>query len=97
MAKIVLRIGTSHSPQLSVPAAMWDVMRQKDETDPRLDYKALVAKAKPGLDAELTPEKFQTRDAACQTAIKTLGDTLRKANPDVVVVFGDNNIGIGFA
>ena len=90
MAKIVLGLGTSHSPQLSVPAAMWDVMRQKDEVDPRLDYKALVAKAKPGLDAELTPEKFQTRDAACQTAIKTLGDTLRKANPDVVVVFGDD-------
>jgi len=90
MAKIVLGIGTSHSPQLSVPAAMWDVMRQKDETDPRLDYKALVAKAKPGLDAELTPEKFRERDEACQEAIKVLGDTLRKANPDVVVVFGDD-------
>jgi len=90
MAKIVLGIGTSHSPQLSVPAAMWEVMRQKDETDPRLDYKALVAKAKPGLEAELTPEKFRQRDAACQEAIKTLGQKLQEANPDVVVVFGDD-------
>src|SRR5215470_17161916 len=90
MAKIVLGIGTSHSPQLSVRAADWQVLREKDETDPRLDYKRLVEKAKPGLEAELTAEKFRQRDDACQEAIKVLGDTLRKVNPDVVVVFGDD-------
>ena len=70
MAEIVIGIGTSHSPQLSVRAADWQVLREKDETDPRLDYKKLLEKAKPGLDAELTPEKFRQRDEACQAAIK---------------------------
>jgi len=90
MAKIVLGIGTSHSPQLSVRASDWAVLREKDEHDPRLDYQKLVQRAKPNLDSELTSEKFRQRDEACQKAIKTLGDTLQKVNPDVVVVFGDD-------
>jgi len=90
MAKIVLGIGTSHSPQLSVRATDWQVLREKDEHDPRLDYQSLIQRAKPNLESELTAEKFRQRDEACQKAIKTLGDTLRKVNPDVVVVFGDD-------
>jgi hypothetical protein len=90
MAKIVLGVGTSHSPQLSVRASDWAVLREKDEHDPRLDYQKLVQRAKPNLDSELTSEKFRQRDEACQKAIKTLGDTLQKVNPDVVVVFGDD-------
>ena len=90
MAKIVLGIGTSHSPQLSVRASEWQVLREKDENDPRLDYQKLVQLAKANLDSELTSEKFRQRDEACQRAIKTLGDTLQEVNPDVVVVFGDD-------
>jgi hypothetical protein len=90
MAKIVIGIGTSHSPQLSVHAAEWKLLRKKDETDPRLDYQRLLERAKPGLDAELTPEKFRQRDDACQQAIKNLGDALEKARADVAVVFGDD-------
>ena len=90
MAKIVLGIGTSHSPQLSVRATDWQVLWEKDEHDPRLDYQGLLRRAKPNLASELTAEKFRQRDEACQKAIKTLGDTLREVNPDVVVVFGDD-------
>jgi hypothetical protein len=90
MAKIVIGIGTSHSPQLSVRAAEWPLLREKDEHDPRLDYPSLLKRAKPGLESELTPEKFRQRDEACQTAIKTLGDALTKSKADVVVVFGDD-------
>ena len=90
MGKIILGIGTSHSPQLSVRATDWQVLREKDEHDPRLDYKTLLQRAKPNLERELTAEKFRQRDEACQQAIKTLGDTLEKANPDVVIVFGDD-------
>ena len=90
MAKIVIGVGSSHSPQLSIRASDWDYLLKKDETDPRLDYKGLLQKAKPGLDAELTPEKFRARDEACLKAVKDLGDALRQANPDVVVVFGDD-------
>ena len=90
MAKIVIGIGTSHSPQLSVRASDWALLREKDEHDPRLDYPSLLKRAKPGLESELTPEKFRQRDEACQTAIKTLGDALTKSKADVVVVFGDD-------
>jgi hypothetical protein len=90
MAKIVIGIGTSHSPQLSVRAGDWALLREKDEHDPRLDYSSLLKRAKPGLESELTPEKFRQRDEACQTAIETLGDALTKSKADVVVVFGDD-------
>ena len=90
MAEIVIGVGTSHSPQLSVRAGEWQVLREKDETDPRLDYKGLLKKAKPGLDKELTPEKFRQRDEACQAAIKVLGGALQAARADLVVIFGDD-------
>jgi len=90
MAEIVIGIGTSHSPQLSVRAKAWDLLLKKDQTDPRLNYQALLQKAKPGLAAELTEDKFRQRDQACQAAIKVLGEALSAAQADVVVIFGDD-------
>jgi len=90
MAEIVIGIGTSHSPQLSVRAKDWDLLLKKDQTDPRLNYQALLQKAKPGLAAELTEDRFRQRDQACQAAIKVLGEALSAAQADVVVIFGDD-------
>ncbi len=90
MAEIVLAIGTSHSPQLSVPARDWHLLREKDEHDPRLDYQGLLRRAKTNIEGELTEEKMRERDEACQRAIALLGDILQKAKADVIVVFGDD-------
>ena len=90
MAEIVLGLGTSHSPQLSVNWPEWSVMRQKDEVDPRLDFAALVQRTKRDLTPVLTPAEWEARYTACQRAIGVLGDVLRRVNPDVVVVFGDD-------
>jgi hypothetical protein len=90
MAEIVIGLGTSHSPQLSIRAKDWEYLLKKDQTDPRLDYQALLKRAKPGLERELTPEKFRERDEACQKAIRTLGDALRASQADVVIIFGDD-------
>jgi hypothetical protein len=90
MSEIVIGIGTSHSPQLSVRAKDWDLLLKKDQTDPRLNYQSLLETAKPGLATELTEEKFRQKDQACQAAIKVLGDALSAAKADVVVVFGDD-------
>ena len=90
MAEIVIGVATSHSPQLSIRAKDWEHLLKKDETDPRLDYPALLKRAKRGIEAELTPEKFRQRDEACLKAVKDLGDALREAKPDVVVVVGDD-------
>ncbi|HWO40501.1 MAG TPA: extradiol ring-cleavage dioxygenase [Candidatus Eisenbacteria bacterium] len=90
MAEVVIGLGTSHSPQLSIRASEWHWLLEKDETDPRLDYPALLKRAKPGIEAELTPEKFRQKDEACLKAVAHLGDALRKANVDAIVVFGDD-------
>lgn len=90
MAQIVIGIGTSHSPQLSIRAKDWAYLLKKDETDPRLDYQGLLKRAKPGIQSELGEEKFRQRDEACLKAVNHLGDALRKTNADVVVIFGDD-------
>ncbi|MSP39059.1 MAG: extradiol ring-cleavage dioxygenase [Deltaproteobacteria bacterium] len=91
MAEIVIGVGTSHSPQLSIRAKDWTkLLGDKDKTDPRLNYQALLQKAKPGLEKELTEDKFRERDQACLAGIKVLGDALAAAKPDIVVVFGDD-------
>lgn len=93
MANVVLGIGTSHSPQLTVPWRDWQLMREKDEHDDRLDYPALVAKAEkvyPNLEAELTHEKWEQRFEACQQGIKKLGQIVSDAKLDAIVIFGDD-------
>src|SRR3712207_6837440 len=90
MAEVVLGLGTAHSPQLSVPWTQWELLRQKDETDTRLDYAALVQRAPANLDQQLTPDVWQQRYEACQQAIGTLGDVIQHAAPDIVVIFGDD-------
>lgn len=86
-------IGTSHSPQLSIPWTKWDLLREKDATDRRLDYKALLELArqnKPKMEQELTAEKWQQRYDSCQKAIGLLGDMLRRSDADAAVVLGDD-------
>ena len=93
MAKIVLGLGTSHSPQLSVSWKEWNLLREKDETDPRLDYEGLLksaAQRKPGLERDLTEEKWRERYEGCQKGIARVGELLRQAKPDLVVIFGDD-------
>jgi len=93
MAKVVLGIGTSHSPQLTVPWRDWQLMREKDEHDDRLDYPRLKAKAEkvyPNLEAELTLEKWETRYDACQRGIKQLGKIIEDSKVDAIVIFGDD-------
>ena len=93
MAKIVLGLGTSHSPQLSISWAEWNLLREKDETDPRLDYPGLLKSAKqrkPDLERDLTQEKWRERYDGCQRGIARVGELLRQATPDLVVIFGDD-------
>ena len=93
MANVVLGVGTSHSPQLTVPWRDWQLMREKDQHDDRLDYPALVARAEkvyPNLETELTEDKWEQRFDACQQGIKQLGRIVREAKLDAIVIFGDD-------
>ena len=90
MAEIVLGLGSSHTAQLRIPGSYWHLGGEKDQTDRRFDYQALLRQAKPGLEREITPEKFQGRYEACQRGMKTIADVIKQASPDVIVILGDD-------
>ena len=98
MAKLVLGLASSHSPQMSTAPDLWPVLGENDKQNPDLtnergepaQYDELLAVADPAVQKELTAEKFQSRYEACQTAIAKLGETLAAAKPDVVVIVGDD-------
>jgi hypothetical protein len=81
MAEIVLGVGTSHTPQISVPWAEWPNLGRTQEPSPHIPD---------DLEAQLQPEVFQRRHAAAQAAVKQLGQVLRSADLDAIVIFGDD-------
>ncbi len=90
MARIVLGLGTSHSPHVSTVAELWHLHAKRDRRNPNLDFDALVAAAPSGLEHELTPAVFQAKHDKCQQAIDGLSLALSQAAVDVVVVVGDD-------
>jgi 3-O-methylgallate 3,4-dioxygenase len=98
MARIVLGLATSHSPQLSTPPDLWPLHGERDKQNPGLldtggtpvSYDELLAKADPSLAGEISPEKWQMRYEACQQGIATLAKTLEQVSPDILVIFGDD-------
>jgi hypothetical protein len=90
MARIVLGLGTSHSPHVSTRPEDWHLHAERDYNNPRLDMPALERTAPANVAAQLTLEVYQTKHEACQRAIAGLAATLVNARPDVVVVVGDD-------
>ena len=100
MAEIVLGIGTSHSPILSMEPAAWVVRAQTDGSVRKLidnagrmvSYDELLAAADPKLEGEIAEDKLQARHAANQRGIATIRDALYAAKPDVLIMFGDDHM-----
>jgi hypothetical protein len=98
MARIVLGLCSTHSPQLSTAAEVWPEHGENDRRNPwlidthgaKLSYEQALAVADPGLQSELTAEKHAARHAAVQAAVARLQRELTDASPDAVVVFGDD-------
>ena len=90
MAKIVVGVATPHAPQLRLPIEGWYALREKDETDKRINYGDLLAKAKPDMAAELDDGRLHERYDAVQAGMKELAQVLAQAKPDVLVVVGDD-------
>jgi 3-O-methylgallate 3,4-dioxygenase len=97
MAQIVLGIGTSHSPMLNASVEEWALFEAREPTLKLLDregrattYEALLRQAGGRFDREASPEKFAERHAAAQAALDRLGDEIRAARLDALVVFGDD-------
>ena len=99
MAKIVLGLGSSHSPMLSLQPDMWPLFAERDKGNPMLttvpggevvSYETLLEQADSSIATKVNQENFDAQYAACQKAIITLEETLAEANPDVVVIIGDD-------
>ncbi|WP_428661509.1 extradiol ring-cleavage dioxygenase [Reyranella sp.] len=97
MARIVLGIGTSHTPMLNVGVEDWRRFEDLDRRRSHLHkdgrpatYGELLAIAPPSLQAELAPEKLAERHAEAMTALGRLHQTLAAARLDVAVIVGDD-------
>ena len=98
MGRIVLGMGSSHSPQLSTPAELWLNHGEGDTRNPGLldnsgahrTFEELLEMAPPTMSQELTPEKIQQRHDVNQKSIARLAETLADAALDVLIIIGDD-------
>ena len=98
MARIVLAQGTSHSPQLSIAADDWPKFEHRDRrynllldrTGKQRDFDELVTERGDRHAADLTPEVWAARKARLDEGIDRLQADLAAADPDVVVIIGDD-------
>jgi len=98
MSQIVLGIGTSHSPMLAIDAEMWLERAEDDKKRPKLtlsdgrelSYAELAAESGNRHAAAAGIEHLRTQAAQAQAALDRLADELATAQPDIVVVIGDD-------
>lgn len=97
MSRIVLGIGTSHTPMLNAPVGDWSRFIERDRLRPHLDrsgqpvtYEELLALAPPGIERQLTPEVFADRHQRALAQVERLGAVVRNAKLDVLIVVGDD-------
>src|SRR5919197_3518300 len=100
MAEIVLGLGTSHTPMLSLPPELWGTYGQRDRNNKELAYppngwvlpyeEAEGTRPPEIRDMPRDPETFRAKSAACQTALKALADTVQQAEPDITLIISDD-------
>ena len=98
MAEIVLGIGTSHSPLLTLDPTEWRHRSKADFANPNLtladgssvDYAELVRRRGEPFGDVATNENFVVISQRCQSHLDRLADAIATANVDVVLIVGDD-------
>ena len=99
MAKIVGGFGSGHTPLMSVPGELWGVYAQRDPQNrelilppsgKRVTYDELLAAADPSIARQINEETFIEKFANIQAGLDELNTRFSQVNPDVVVMFGDD-------
>jgi 3-O-methylgallate 3,4-dioxygenase len=81
MAEVVLGIGHSHTPQISVDPEEWPSLGRTEEPSPHI----------PGnLEDQLQLDCFREKHTRVQGAIERLGQLLSSTELDAIVIFGDD-------
>lgn len=95
MALVAIAIGTSHMPGLNQPVEHWFTRADSDrhyiEAQGLGDYEALSREKAPWIGPEITEQRLRERYEDCQKALVTLVEVLRAADPDAVVIVGDDH------
>jgi hypothetical protein len=100
MARIVLGLATSHGPMLTTPPLQWDQRVGFDRKYTEHAYKGrtyrfddlVKLRAGDGLAAQITPEVWTRRHAACQRAIAALAEVFAAARVDAAVIIGNDQM-----
>ena len=90
MAQIVLGVATPHAPQLRLNFQGWLALHGKDEADRRFDYGELLRRVKPDMEEEIAEDRMLQRYEAVKSNLRALGQTLEDAQPDIIVMVGDD-------
>jgi hypothetical protein len=98
VSEIVLGLATSHSPLLTIQPELWpqraqdDMRRQKTYlTDGRvLSYQQIAEEMGEIHAAQATPQNFARQWLAAQGMLDRLAQELERAQPDVLVIVGDD-------
>lgn len=98
MARIVLGVGTSHTPLLALEGARWGERAADDRRNKQLNlsdgrwvpYEQLATEVNDRYAAVCTTEHFIAKATTCQRALDRIAEDLAAASPDVVVIIGDD-------
>src|SRR5262245_34610734 len=97
MAEIVLGIWTTHGPQLSTTPEQWMLRVPADRSRKHwfkgasYSFEELVQMRRSENLAERSALEARTRShAACQAAIAQVAEIWKRVNPDVCIVFGND-------
>jgi len=99
MAKIVGGFASSHSPLMSLTGPLWAVHAENDLRNrelvkmpegKRVTYAQLLDEADPELSKVVNIEKFDERVENIQKGLGELKNRFTDTDPDVVVMFGDD-------
>ncbi|MGE3246067.1 MAG: hypothetical protein AB7F96_09195 [Beijerinckiaceae bacterium] len=99
MAEIVLGFGTSHGPLLATPPEEWDLRANVDRKNPELAFGAgtynfaelAELRKGQGFEKENAVEVRRERWDRCQKQLDVLGERIRAAKPDALLIIGDDH------
>lgn len=97
MARLVIGLGTSHSPMVATDAPMWEARAISDRTSQELydldgnhcTYDELLRSGK-NRERECRPQHLAEQDHEVQSALDRLAADLQEARPEVVLIVGDD-------